>query len=469
MERLLEDASKLSGIEYDISSLDDVYSAIHVVQEELGITGTTAEEAETTIQGSLSMVKSAWDNLLVGMASGGDFTQLIDNLTASVTSFASNIQPILLNALNGLGSFLAQMVPVITSALPTIIQEIIPSLFTSATQIVTELGNAILQNVPILLQTALDLISQLIDYIIQGAPAMIQGAVQLILELAQGIVNYLPTLIESAGNMIEALGTGLIESLPTLINNLPTIIDGLCQGLASLAPKLVEVGFNLFVALIQNLPQIIASLVKAVPKIITSLVSGFLTYVTKMSSVGLEIGKAAVSGIKNAFVGIGEIGINLVKGLWNGIKSVKDWILDKIKGFGDSVLNSLKSFFGIHSPSRVMQDVIGKNLALGIGVGIEANTSSVTDAMDSLGKEVTASAISIDAVASNGSYSVNGEVASSGSGLAEIKDMLRHYLPQIGNQQIVMDTGALVGATASKMDDALGRMAVKNARGVVYA
>ncbi len=462
-------ASLGNATNYTIENLADCESALVEYIDMVEMSGYAHDEAAGTIQGSLASMKGAWENLLVGMAGGEDLSTLMDNLTSTVVSFAQNIQPVILNALNGLGSFLAQMVPVITSALPTIIQEIIPSLTAAATQIVTELGSAILENVPLLLQTAFDLNTQLMEYIIQGAPQMIQAAVQLILELAQGIVNYLPTLIESAGNMIEALGTGLIESLPTLIDNIPIIIDGIIQALVSCAPKLMEVGFNLFVALVKNLPQILISLNAAVVKMMASIISGLVTYLGKMALTGLKIGKSALEGLSNAWANAGEIGTNLVKGLWNGIKSVKDWILDKIKGFGDSVLNSLKSFFGIHSPSRVMQDVIGKNLALGIGVGIEANTSSVTDAMDSLGKEVTASAISIDAVASSGSYSVNGEVASSGSGLAEIKDMLRHYLPQIGNQQIVMDTGALVGATASKMDDALGRMAVKNARGVVYA
>lgn len=119
-------------------------------------------------------------------------------------------------------------------------------------------------------------------------------------------------------------------------------------------------GVQLFVALIKNLPTIIVEIVKAVPQIVSALVNGF----------------------KNGIGSLAEVGKNLIQGLWNGINNAKDWVLDKIKGFGKSILNGIKSFFGIHSPSRVFRDEIGSNLALGLGEGFTQEMNNVSDMME---------------------------------------------------------------------------------------
>lgn len=250
MERLLKDAEKISGIKYDISSFDDMVQAIHVVQTEMGITGTTAKEAATTIQGSAASMKSAWQNLLTGMA---DENQNLDELLAqfvdSVVTFADNLIP--------------------------------------------------------------------------------------------RIQKLLPRLVD-----------GVAKLATSLANNLPDIIE-------TLLPPLIKGALSITAALIKKFPQIVASIVKA-------LVNGF---------------RKSLPEIKN-------IGVNLVKGLWNGISNAKSWVLDKIKGFGSSILNGLKSFFGIHSPSKVMEEQVGLQLALGVSAGIDKGKDKAKKSAEEMGKAI---------------------------------------------------------------------------------
>ena len=137
MERLLADAQKISGIKYDISNFNDVIEAIHVIQEQMGITGTTSLEAATTIEGSLNMTKSAWTNLLTGMADdNANFDALIDNLVNSASAFGDNILPRIEIAIKGIGQLVEKLLPPIVARLPELITDILPSLLNAGVQMV---------------------------------------------------------------------------------------------------------------------------------------------------------------------------------------------------------------------------------------------------------------------------------------------------------------------------------------------
>ena len=152
MQRLLEDATKLSGVQYDISSLKDVYEAIHVIQDELGITGTTAKEASTTIQGSVNAMKSAWQNLLVGVADDTqDFDGLVDDFVETVGTVAENVLPRVEIALNGVGNLVEELVPVILERVPEIANDILPDLMQSGMDMITSIITGLQENLPALL------------------------------------------------------------------------------------------------------------------------------------------------------------------------------------------------------------------------------------------------------------------------------------------------------------------------------
>ena len=147
---------------------------------------------------------------------------------------------------------------------------------------------------------------------------------------------------------------------------IPQIISGIIDALLKNLPLIIQAGVDLLVALVQNIPTIVIEIVKAIPQIITGIVS----------ALGQGVSKIA------------EVGKNLIKGLWNGISNAADWVMEKIKGFGESILNGIKSFFGISSPSKVFRDVIGKNLMLGLGEGIEDYGDVAVKAMDDVADEI---------------------------------------------------------------------------------
>ncbi len=492
MERLLQEAGKISGIKYDISNFSDIIEAIHVIQEQMGITGTTAKEAATTIEGSLNMTKSAWTNLLTGMADdNANFDTLIDNLVNSASAFGDNILPRIEIAIKGIGQLVEKLLPPIVARLPQLISDMLPSLLNAGVQMVGSLGNGIIQALPSLIDCSVQAIQTILNGITNNLPQIVSGAMQIVSTLVNGIVQVLPMLLEAALQLLIALGQGIAESLPTLIptivnliisicdmiiENLPLILDvaidiilALVQGLInalptliaevpriinsfadaiySALPQILEAGVQILMMLIKglidsiptliaNIPQIILAIVNAVTlynwaglgknliqwignglsamkgnigniaksiaewvgtsitnifkgglswgkNLISSIGQGFSSMVSFLSSSASSIATNALNSIKNVFSSGFDIGKNLIQGIWNGISNMKQWILDKIGGFAGSIISGIKGFFGIHSPSRIMRDLIGTNIVKGIGVGIDVETPNLEKDIDS--------------------------------------------------------------------------------------
>ena len=375
MQRLLADAEKVTGIKYDINNLNDVYQAIHVIQGELGITGTTAKEASTTIQGSVSAMKSAWQNMLTGIATGNtnNIGNLVNNLADSVITASQNILPRVKEIANGIVAVLPQIIGQINENLPTLLD--------SGVQILNTLMEGIITNLSAIMTGANQIISTLLSTLVSMLPKIIEMGIQLIVSLVQGIGQQLPTLIpkmidaivlmvdslldnidliiDAGIQLLIGLSEGLIEALPRLIDKIPIIIEKLINAITNNLPKLVEMGITLIVKLAGGLIKAIPQLISKIPEIISSLVNGF----------------------KNYFSNMGEVGKNLVSGIWEGIKNAKDWLIGKVKEWCGNILNGIKSFFGIHSPSKVFKDEIGTNLALGLGEGFSNTMKDVSQEM----------------------------------------------------------------------------------------
>ena len=375
MQRLLADAEKVTGIKYDISNLNDVYQAIHVIQGELGITGTTAKEASTTIQGSVSAMKSAWQNMLTGIATGNtnNIGNLVNNLADSVITAAQNILPRVQEIANG-----------ITAVLPAVITKInenLPTLLDSGVQILNTLLQGIMINLPAIMEGVNQIINTLLTTLIEMLPQIIDGGIQIIVALVQGLAEQLPTLvpqmvetivtianslldnidmiIDAGIQLLIGLAEGLVNALPQLIDKIPVIIDKLYTAISNNVPKLVQAGITLTIKLAEGLIKAIPQLISKIPQIIGSLVRGFANYFSNMH----------------------EVGKNLVSGIWEGIKNAKDWLLGKVKEWCGNILNGIKAFFGIHSPSKVFKDEIGTNLALGVGEGFSDTMKTVSNDM----------------------------------------------------------------------------------------
>jgi len=394
MERLLKDATKISGVKYDIKNLNDVYQAIHVIQGELGITGTTSKEASTTISGSLSSMKSAWQNLLTGIADdNANFETLIGNFVDSIMTFADNIVPRIEVVMNGLvdlilglaDTLLPQVLEIGVNLIQNLVSGItsnIGNLMTTVNQMITTILNALIQMLPQILQAGIQVIVSLITGIAQALPTLIPQIVEAVMLMVETLIDNIDLIIDAGIQLIIGLAEGLIQAIPILIDKIPIIIDKLINAIINNLPKLLEMGITLIVKLAEGLIKAIPQLVSKIPEIITSLLNGIKNYFSKMISIGGELLGKVKEGITKGISGMLDVGKNLVQGLWNGINNAKNWVLDKIKGFGKSILNGIKSIFGISSPSKVFRDEIGTNLALGIGEGFEKEMDNVSGMME---------------------------------------------------------------------------------------
>lgn len=382
MKRLLADAEKLTGVKYDISNLSDVYNAIHAIQENLGITGTTAKEAASTITGSVASMKASFDNFLNG---SGTIDQVVETGITSIQNIINAVGQLLPQLIQSIAGATPQITDAINQIFPQILDLIMnnaPTILSSIGQILMSLSTTLLNYMPQILQLAMQLIQNFINGIVSMLPQIIQMGITLITQLITGIAQMLPDLIPQAVNavitlveglldnidqlvdagiqLIIGLAEGLINAIPQLIDKIPTIIEKLLNAIINNLPKLVEMGIQLVVKLAVGLVQAIPQLISKIPQLISAVINAL----TKLPGMVIDIGK------------------NLVSGIWEGISNMANWLWNKISGWCSDIFNNIKSFFGIHSPSKLFADDIGKMLGLGMGEGFDDSLDSVYKDME---------------------------------------------------------------------------------------
>ena len=465
MYRLLQDAANLneefaSTAKFSMDSkghleanFADITEAIHIVQIEMGITGTTAKEASETISGSIASAKGAFDNFLNGtgspealaesMVTAGKnvlkgLGEIVPRLLQTLPEVGKLIQENLVNSLSG--DSMQKIVEAGKNAVMSLIDGMlasVPTIIPVALNFVKLIADTVITNVPTLIQKGYELLSNLVDGFVKAIPE----ALPKILDFVQGIGDKLaeaaPILIQKGFELLQKLVEGIITAVPILISRVPEIISTFANIINDNFPTILMKGAQLLGQLVLGLIQSIPTLIANIPKIISAIVDTLMAFqwlnlgrgiikflgdgigamkdfVVKKGSeilIGLKntlmnlpstlanIGRTAVSGLGNAISagiswvknaagnivsaivntiksipgGMLSIGKDIVKGLWNGISDMTGWVIDKIQGFGESVLGGIKDFFGIHSPSRVMRDEVGKYMAQGVGVGFEKN------------------------------------------------------------------------------------------------
>ena len=436
MARLINDSGVLGdSVKVTADTVKDVpfssiIDAIGVIQDNLGITGTTAEEAATTLSGSFASMQAAASNVMANLTLGRDVGPALQGLAQTVTTFlAGNLLPAIGNILSAL---VLQVIPV-------------------GTQMLQSLGAGLAQGVPNFLAQALPMVLQFTETLRTNFGNIVDAGIDLLLNLAQGIANGLPTLIEyvpqivtniaglindnapkllAAGlHIIVTLGLGLIQAIPTLIANIPQIIQAvvsvftafnwislgsniitmLKNGITSMVSAVQSAGTSIFDAVknaIANLPATLQSLgsnaitsmangLKSMLGSVLSAARGILTGIVGIIK-GLpgqlwSLAKSAASKLWNAFVvkDWNGLGTNIIQGIINGIGSMAGALWEAATNVAKSALNAIKSFFGIASPSKLMQFEIGPYIPQGLALGIEKNAGYVTDAMDDLGLQST--------------------------------------------------------------------------------
>ncbi len=344
MQRLLDDASKLSGIEYDISSYSDIVDAIHVVQTEMGITGTTAKEASSTISGSLASAKASWQNLLTGIADGNqDVGGLISQFFDSIVTVADNIIPRIAQVMETLPQLITDLVPKLLGKISEIIDILLPVVVEGAVSLL----NAVVQVLPQLVTSILNALPALISGIEQVFYAIVDALPQLMTVICEALPTLIPQLVNAIVNMIVYLATHIAEIIQPLIDNLPEIIISIVDALMDNLPALIEGCIALVIGIVQAIPQIIMALIEALPTVIQSILEGLWNALPLLlegiiSIVG-EIGIAIWDILSGFFTALGE----WFGGLWESIKTIFAPVIEWFGNLFSTIWESIVSVFSV--------------------------------------------------------------------------------------------------------------------------
>ena len=349
MERLIADASAMTAEQEKLNvavdagdlSFGNIVNAISVVQEHLGIAGTTATEAATTIEGSAKAMKSAWQNLVTGMANENlDLSALIENFVESIQTFLDD-----------------NLIPRIQIMLPRMVEAL--------TQLIGAMTPYIAPALQMLLPVIVQGIGALISGIVQALPAVVSAISEVIPMIVDQLVTLLPQITASGVEIIAALVSGIGENLPALIPAAVDAIIAVASTLVANVDKIILAAGDLLSGLIQGLIEAIPRLIYRLPEIIIAITSGLL------KGMGSII----------------DVGVQLIRGLFEGIKNAGTWLYNKLRGWVSDVLGWVKRLFGIHSPSKVFADEIGKFIPPGITVGVE---EAMPRALRDMGQELSA-------------------------------------------------------------------------------
>lgn len=502
MKRLIQDASKMTDVQKELGvtvdgssmSFGNIVNAISVMQQHLGIAGTTSKEAATTIEGSMNSMKSAWQNLLAGMSSSSaDMNGLIQNLVDSVSTFAGNIMPRIAPLINGMvqtavqllpqavNMITSQLLPLITAQVPNIVSGLsqvmqaivaaLPQIMSALTAALPQIVQALLTFLPQLIDAGMQMLTSLIQGITEALPTLIGMLPTIVQQVASVVLDNLPMIIQAGVQLLLALVNGIVEALPQLIQMLPGIVMQISNVLLNNLPLLVTAGIQILIALIRGITQAIPQLVAMLPQIVVKIVGTLSAHLPEILSTGLQmmvqLAAGIVRGIGNAVSGarnvvssivgalrkapsmVLDIGKNIVSGLWQGIQNSVGWLRDKVSGWVHGIMQDIKGFFGIHSPSRLMRDEVGKYLAEGIGVGFE-------DEMSSVSKQMQDAMPPTDAFAQSYDFGGVSAAQQASNGYGSQSNLIDALVEALQNVRVVLD------------DEVAGRFVKKTITAAIY-
>lgn len=433
-------------------SFDKIIEAIHVVQTNLGITGTTAKEAATTIEGSVNSAKAAWTNLVTGIANeNANLDTLIGNFVESATTAAGNVLPRLEQILEGMGTAIQKISPVLAEQIPALVSQVLPPMVSAGAQLVvglseglvsavpelvnsipgivqnvvasfeaaapslvaaggsllTMLGNGIMTGMPLLADSAVTVMANLGIYLQGNLPTLMQSGLQIISGFAQSLRDNAGTLVDGALSLAQSLAQGLADSIPIIVENVPEIVTNIAGVINDNAPKVLVAAGEIMLTLAKGLVEAIPTVVQNLPQIVNAIVDVFAAFnwlnLGKSIIEGLGNGvKAAASFVKDASGQIvtvikdgisalpGEmvtIGNQIIQGLINGIKGMASAAKDSIVSVGLGIVTSIKNALGIHSPSTVFED-IGNYIMQGLDIGLKNGADKVMETVDDVADEL---------------------------------------------------------------------------------
>lgn len=416
-------------------------SAMEGMQIEVG--SIFADFKQTLMSDSIEVIRNFTNNLREAGGDWGKIGEAIGQALSEIIMMVGNYLPQIVDMgmqiIQTLGSALMDNLDVLIEAATSIIMTLLngvvsalPALVEAAAQIVVTLATGIGQSLPTLIPAIVQAVTTIVQTLADNLPLILEAALQLVTGLAQGLLDAIPVLVEALPSIITAivdfvvgaipqiidagiqLLTSLISALPEIITAIvaaiPQIIDGLVTAVLGSIPQLIDAGVKLLISLIQNLPQIITTVVEAIPQIVTSLVNAivgnidkiilagvqlFVALITNLPKIIVEIVKAVpqiiaaiVKGFASGASQMASIGLNLIKGIWNGIGDAMSWLWGKVSGFCSDLMGKIKGFFGIHSPSTEMA-WIGEMLVEGLAGSIEDNSGEAIKAAEGLSEGIS--------------------------------------------------------------------------------
>ena len=443
MERLIQDANKVKQAngemgDLSIDKFSDVVQAIHIMQQQMGISGTTAKEAATTIEGSVGMMKAAWQNWLAELGKdNADINGLTKQLVDSVSTVIKNVGPRIAQIITGITAALPQLFSSLGGTLPALVMQILPPvlgalgqlgtmLLTSATtwistslpQLLAQFQSWVTSSLPSFLQSGLTMVTNLLQGIVQALPQIASTAVTVlttlldglsaqlpqlipiginaVLKLVQGILNNLPQIIDSGLKLILGLAQGLINALPDLEGKVPILIGQLIGGIINHLPQILQAGVQLLGALANGFVSSVPRLIGAIPGMIGQIMSGFTS------------------------VNWGSVGMNIITGIATGIAGAAGRLVTAAVDAANNALNWVKRKLGIHSPSRVFRDQVGEMIGEGMAVGIDESASKVRKAAGRLTGILPSQDASYSVGVANASRGVNAADYGNGGSVTNI-------------------------------------------------
>ena len=380
MARLINDSGVLGDtIEVTANTVNDVsfdkiIEAIHVVQTNMGITGTTAAEAADTIEGSANAMKATWSNLVTGLADdNADLDTLITNFVDSVATYAENIIPIIEQALSGIGELITKLAPIISEKLPEMISSVLPSLLEAGTSLLLGLLNGIIAALPSLVPIAVNIVQTLVSGLLAALPGLIAAGADIIRQLAQGfeqglpelaakipeviasaidfLTEHLPEIVAFGVEIINSLVNGIIEAIPAFVAGLPELINSFTAFIVEAAPLILDAGVNIIKNLIDGIVAAIPDLVAALPEIIDSIVGFLVEAAPQILLTGAQLILALIGGIVSAIPDLVAALPQIISAIADGLMSLLGGLADVglaiVQAIWDGIVGGIKSLLGI--------------------------------------------------------------------------------------------------------------------------
>ncbi|MEG0418980.1 phage tail protein, partial [Gordonibacter sp.] len=365
-------------------SFDKVVEAIHVVQTEMGITGTTALEASTTIEGSVNSAKAAWANWLVGLADdNANIEQLTAQLVESVSIAAGNIVPRLVQIVSTLGTVLVQQLPAIFGQLQAALGTYVPQLLSAAGMLFASIGQALIESGPSVLAYLLSLINQMTQYMTDNLPTIMAGAGAFFSGIFTALVENVPTILQGLVDLCRSLCQYIIDNRQAVVDAAFDFISGIVPAILQAAPQIIGQLALMLAALIATVVGKVGEMIAGGAQMIGGMVSGFFS-VNVLGPIN-DIINSVIGAFSGAGSWLWNAGSSILQGLWDGISSGIGWLGDQLAGIGDFIVQHK----GPPEKDKVLLSGNGSLIMDGLVGGIVGGIPALQRALAGVGDEIS--------------------------------------------------------------------------------